>query len=395
MAKQKVVIVGGGFGGVKAALRLAGSAKFEVTLISDNLNFRFYPTLFRTATGGKRMISSISLAHIFQGKPVKIINEKVVSLDRSGKSVTTSASHRFSFDFLVLALGVETNYFGIKGLKDFSYGIKTVEEAEELKAHLHNQICDQRKFDFNYVIAGGGPTGVELAGALPAYLKKISQCHQLKNKRFKVMIVESAPRLLARMPKDVSRSVQKNLRKSGVVIHLNSRVEAETADSIAINGRKIPSHTVIWTAGVTNHSFFKEHAFQMARNSKVRVNQFLMAEDSIFVIGDNADTPYSGMAQTALYDGDYVAENLIRLSEGKEQLPYHAKKPIYVFPAGPRWAAVLWGKIRIYGLFGWMLRRVADLKAYADYEPWHSASDRWMAEEDYEDDCPKCALDTK
>ena len=79
MAKQKVVIVGGGFGGVKAALRLAGSAKFEVTLISDNLNFRFYPTLFRTATGGKRMISSISLAHIFQGKPVKIINEKVVS----------------------------------------------------------------------------------------------------------------------------------------------------------------------------------------------------------------------------------------------------------------------------------------------------------------------------
>src|SRR5690606_23852136 len=122
------------------------------------------------------------------------------------------------------------------------------------------------------------------------------------------------------------------------------------------------------------------NGFQLTRTGKVRVDHFLQAEQGIYVIGDNADTPYSGMAQTALYDGKFVAGNLVRLANEEEPAPYIAKKPVYVMPAGPRWAAVLWGRFRIYGLGGWLLRRAADLIAYRDYEPWKMAIDRWLAE---------------
>lgn len=390
MRKQKIVIGGGGFGGVKAALELVKDDKFDVTLISDNTDFRYYPTLFRTATGGKRMISSIPLSSIFAGKKINIVAASLEEINRSAKKVITNKGESFSYDNLILGLGVKTNYFGIVGLEKYSFGIKTIQEAEELKSHLHKQLVDNNKLDLNYIVIGGGPTGVELAGALPQYLEKISKCHGLKNHRATITLVEAAPRILPRMPKDVSRSVTRHLRKQGVKIKLNSKVEAETADALLVNGRKITSHTVVWTAGVTNNPFFADNSFQMARNGKVRTNQYLQAEPNIYVIGDNADTPYSGMAQTGLYDGEYVARNLIRIARHEDPLPYLAKKPVYVFPAGEKWAAVLWGRLRVYGRLGWMLRKAADLLAYKDYEPWHAASKRWMAEAEYEDDCAAC-----
>jgi NADH:ubiquinone reductase (H+-translocating) len=395
MAKQKIIILGGGFAGVKAALTLCDQPGLDIELISDNSNFRYYPTLFRTATGGRRMISSIPLNEIFVDKKIKIIENQATSLNRAEKKVMLANKEEVAYDTLIIGLGVKTNYFGIDGLKDFSYGIKTVEEAEELKRHLHQQLCDENKPDLNYIVIGGGPTGIELAGALPSYLRKISKCHGINRKKINVTLVEAAPRLLPRMPKDVSRSVYKHLRKLDVKVMLKSKVEAETIDGLMVDGRLIKSHSVVWTAGITNNEFFKQNSFQMSRSGKVRVNQYLQAEPDIFVVGDNADTPFSGMAQTALHDGEYIASNLIRMKNGEEPLPYIAKKPIYVFPAGSHWAAVLWGKIRLYGVLGWMLRRAADFMAYRDYEPWHQAGKRWMAESEYEDECPTCEVGVK
>jgi NADH dehydrogenase len=102
-------------------------------------------------------------------------------------------------------------------------------------------------------------------------------------------------------------------------------VEAETADALTVNNRPIRSHSVIWTAGMMNNPFFVEHGFQMSKKGRVRVDQFLQAEPGIYVIGDNADTPYTGMAQTAIYDGNFVAENIERIANKKELVPYKAK----------------------------------------------------------------------
>jgi NADH dehydrogenase len=390
MAKFKVVIVGGGFGGIKAALELADDRRFDITLISDHDDFRVYSTLYHVASGGSRKVASIPLTEVFSAKHVEVVIDQVTKLDRDKKTVTTKKGHTYPYEALILGLGVMTNYFGITGLQEFSYGIKTLTDAEELKAHLHQQLCDDKQFDHNYVVIGGGPTGVELAGALPHYIKSIAKNHGIKQRKVHVDLVEAAPRLVPRMPKDISRAITRNLRKQGVKIYTKTAVQAQTADALMVNNKPIRSHTVIWTAGVTNNPFFKEQNFQLTRSGKVRVDQFLQAEMGIYVIGDNADTPYSGMAQTALYDGKFVAQNLQRIASKQAPKPYTAKKPIYVLPAGPHWAAVLWGNIRIFAWLGWMLRSAADLLLYRDYLPIMKAAQRWTDMENQEDFCPHC-----
>ncbi|MGH7157115.1 MAG: NAD(P)/FAD-dependent oxidoreductase [Candidatus Saccharimonadales bacterium] len=389
--KTKVLVVGGGFAGIKTALELAGNSNFDVTLLSDQKNFRYYPTLYHTATGGRLSASQIPLSEIFTGKDISLVQDTAKALDRKAKKITGKSGKSYSYDYLVLALGVVTNYFGIKGLEKYSYGIKSVEDAQELRDHIHKLLLDEGKPDLNYIVIGGGPTGVELAGALPAYIKHVMRMHDLKDKKLHIDLVEAAPRLMSRMPKDYSRAIQRRLRRLGVKLYLNQAVQAETTDSLMVSGHSIESHTVVWTAGVTNNPFFNANEFGLTDHGKVKVDEYLAAEPGIYVIGDNADTAYSGMAQTALYDAAFLARNLARQVDGKRPHPYRPKKPIYVTPAGEQWAAVLWNKVHIYGWMGWLLRSAADFAGYHDYEPWWTASKHWLAEYETEDSCPICA----
>lgn len=125
---------------------------------------------------------------------------------------------------------------------------------------------------------------------------------------------------------------------------------------------------------------------------KVAVDTYLQTEDNIFVIGDNANTPYSGQAQTALYDGEFVAKNLIRQAEGRDLKSYVAKKPITVIPAGPHWAAVIWGKAKFYGWIGWLLRESADYVGFNDLEPWTQATRQFLTEFETEENCEVCMV---
>ncbi len=396
MRKTNILIVGGGFGGVKTALELCQTPNFRVTLLSNKRNFEHYPTLYRTATGGRRAISSIPLSDIFGGKDVAITYGTAKKLDRQEKFVKTSAGEKLSYDIVVFALGVVTNYFGISGLKEYSYGIKSLSDAEELKRHLHKQLVTEGKPDLNYVVVGGGPTGIELAGALPYYLKQTIKKHGLKNRKVHVDLVEGAPRLMPRMSVASSRAFAKRLRKLGVKLYLGKPVQGETSDALMVGGKPIRSHTVIWTAGMANNPFFANNNFAVTPNGKVQVDQHLQSSPGVFVIGDNANTKYSGMAQTALYDAIFVANNIKRSNlEHKEPKNYKPKRPVAVTPAGPYWAVVSWGKIEFYGWLGWVMRRGADWLSYKDISPWWKATELLLASEDQEDACTTCAKHDK
>lgn len=390
MGKHKIVIVGGGFAGIKVALELVDDERFHVTLVSKLRSFRYYPTLYRTATGGRKMVADIPFEQLFGSKKITILNDEATKIDRLNRRIITKGKVSLNYDALVLALGVRTNYFGIKGLKEYSYGIKSLDDAVRLKNHLHKQLILDHKPDINYVVVGGGATGVELAGVLPSYINNLLKNHGIRPRKIHIDLIEASPRLLPKMPKKVSRRIRKRLVSLGVRVRTNTVVQAQNAEALMVHNKPIRSHTVVWTAGVTNHPFFSKNDFQLANNHKVRVDQFLQAEPAIYVAGDNADTPYSGMAQTALHDGIYLANNFKRLANNQEARPYNAKKPIYVTPVGPGYAAVVWGKIRLFGLPGAILRRVADFRAYKDYLPWQRASELWMAEEDEEESCPYC-----
>jgi NADH dehydrogenase len=390
--KSKIIIVGGGFAGLRAARRLSRHRDLEVTLISSGDSFSYYPQLYHSATGGSRSESAIPLTDILGGKPVTVVQDTITKLDPESRTLTGSTGNTYKYDELVLALGSVTNYFGIKGLPEFSYDIKTIAGAERFKRALHEELLDHKP-DLNYVVVGGGPTGVELAAALDSYLERITKLHGVKKPTYKLELVEAAPRLLPRSSEAMSARVQKQLEHLGIDVMTNSVVQAETATALKLKGESIATKTVVWTAGVSNNPFFKDHAnlFTLAKNGKVEVDAHLMGRPHVYVIGDNAATQYSGLAQTAINDADYVVSDIVRAHRHQSRRAYKPKAPISVIPAGERWAAAQWGPVAIYGYAGYILRRLADLVGYADMESWPKALKVWLQDSRREDNCPICA----
>ncbi len=393
--KQNIVIVGGGFGGVKTALELSKDERFQITVISDRPDFWYFPTMYHTATGGDSDQSKIPLSRLFHGKKnIDLLEGKLQAADKVAKTVTITVGGKkreLAYDKLVLALGVVTNYFGIPGLPEFSFGIKSVEEAERLKKHLHQQLLDENKPDLNYVVVGGGPTGIELAGALPAYLRGVMKKHGIERRAIHVDLVENAPHLMPRLPKHIGRAIERRLRRLGVKLYLGKAVQGQTAEELTVSGKPIRSHTVIWTAGMANSPFFgPDSGFELSGRHKVVVDEFLRAGKDVFVIGDNAETPFSGMAQTAVYDGEFIAHNFVKELDGEPKLAYRPKQPVYVTPAGHGWASVQWGKAKFDGRLGWFLREAADFVAFTDIEPIPDAAFQWGHGMEHEDLCPTC-----
>jgi NADH dehydrogenase FAD-containing subunit len=152
---------------------------------------------------------------------------------------------------------------------------------------------------------------------------------------------------------------------------------------------------VVWTAGVANNPFFAANAdqFTLAKNGRVVVNEFLEAKPHLYVIGDNAVTPFGGLAQTAINDANFVAADLTRRFSSRPRVAYKPKAPISVIPVGGRWAAVQAKNWQLFGWGGWLLRRAADFVAYRDVERWPAAIRVWLADFRREDDCPVCAAE--
>lgn len=375
---MQVVIVGGGFGGVRTALLLANKRGIEVKLISNQGYFEYHAALYRSATGRSPLEVAIPLRDFFAyARNVEVLEDAIKDINKEEKRVTGESGSKYKYDTLILALGNITEHYGIKGLKEYAYSVKTIHEALRLKRHLHEQLLAAES-DKNYVVIGAGATGVELSAELLTYLKEIRRKHKIRHS-FTVNLIEAGPRALVSMPEELSKVVERRLKKLGVKILFNTLVKSETADSIILPKGLIPSHTVVWTAGVINNPFFSKFPdiFRLGKVDRVEVDDYLQASPDIYVIGDSAVTQYSGMAQTALHDAKFVVNNLLRQIKSRPLQTYTPEKPIYAIPVGARWAAVLWGKARIYGQIGWVLRRLADLRLYLTFLPFRKALTTW------------------
>jgi NADH dehydrogenase len=391
---MKVVIVGGGFGGVKTALELAEDPTFDITLISERDHFLYYPALYGTATGGSHLESVVPLEQIFHGKKIKIVQASMQGLDIHRKIVATDRGE-FQYDEVVLAIGVVTTYFGLEGLDRYSYSIKTYDELQRFKHHLHQELVDDKHLDKNYIIVGAGPTGVELSAALVRYLQHISAAHKVRKTKLRVRLIEAAPRVLPRMSETASALVHKRLTSLGVDVELNKKVESQDDDSIFISGKDVLTETVVWTSGVTNHPFFKEHGFPLAPNGRVVVDSSLHVYPNVFVIGDNAATPYTGLAQTALHDALFVAKYL-KASAHHKTLPFYKDvKPPVVIPVGDNWAVLEWGHLRLTGWLASLVRSAADFIGYHDILPIGQALGVWHAQRVHEESCEICVAAVK
>lgn len=363
-------IAGGGFGGIKAALELAKDKANHITLISDRDTFQYYPALYSSATGHSHLESWVPLGEIFaEYNNIHVHIDTLTEIDGDKKFLRGKAGVDYPYEACILGLGSVTTFFGIKGLDTYAYGIKSADEIRRLKQHIYQDIAEKGVLDKEYVIVGGGPTGVELASSLGIYLRRLSRKYSVRSHSVRIRLIEAAPRILPKMSIPTSLRVKKRLEKIGVVVDDGMAVESAASDHLMVSGKRIDTETIIWTSGVANNPFFEANKkwFNFAKNHKVVVDEYLQAYEDVYVIGDNAATPFSGLAQIAVRDGHFVAENLKRKAHGKKILPYDEKFiPAVVIPLGPWWAAMEWRGIRIYGVFGALMRRAADIIGYRD-----------------------------
>lgn len=374
---RHVVIVGGGFGGVKTAESLKSESNIRITLISMDEYFQYYPALYSTATGRSHKQSWVRLDAMFKRQSnLKLVHDTVIKIDPDKKEVS-SATSVYKYDQVILALGSVTTYFGIEGLDTYAYGIKSHEEIRRLQKHLLSEMDDGKDDEKNYVIIGAGPTGVELAGALGSYISQLRLQYGIKKQRVRIVLIEAAPRVLPRLSEKSSRAAHARLESLGVIVEVNKKVERQTADTLIVNGKPLMSQTVIWTSGVTTAPFYRENATAIALNErgKVIVDEYMQARKDVYVIGDNAATPYAGLAQTALHDAQFVAKHI----KGS-RTSYSAVLPPCVIPIGEHWALFEWSKLQFSGRLASLLRAAADIIGYNDVLPLGYAMKSWRAQ---------------
>lgn len=379
---MNITIVGGGFGGVKAALELSKQSSNTITLITDKPDFQYYPALYGAATGNSHLQSWVPLDTIFAGYDnVTIVIDAVTSIDPQTRQLTAESGTTYHYETCIMALGTVTTYFGIEGLDRHTYGIKSAAEVAQLKEHIYQDLTEHHDVDKRYVIIGAGPTGVELSAAMGSYLRRLCKEMGITKPRLRIDLIEASPRVLPRSSEKASRMVEKRLRRLGVHVQTGKVVESAEDGKLTVSGETLVSHTVIWTSGVANHPFYanNQQHFEFAPNKRVVVNEFLQVNDSLYVIGDNAATPYTGLAQTALHDGVFVARNIKRAQQGGAMKPYNAVLPISVVPVGARWAILEWHWIRFGGWAGAIMRRAADFIGYSDVLPLGQALGVWRA----------------
>lgn len=390
---RHLVIVGAGFGGVKLVRKLAKKNIFRITVISEEEDFRYYPALYRTASGFSEDESSIPLDAIFADLPnVVFVKQKAVSIARDKKIITTADGKEYLYDFAVLGMGVVTNSFGIPGIEKHAYGIKSKQQVEAFVHHLHERMESTGALDDNYVIVGAGATGVELSAALGRHLRHLATLEGITDPQVRIQLIEAAPRILPRMSERAAKLATKRLEKLGVTIQVGSKVESLTKKSLKVDGKSISTGTVVWTAGVMNNPFFaaNKEEFTIADHGKVAVDAFMQVDESVYVIGDNAATEHGGLALTAVRDAGYVANQLASRHYGSEALPHKQKEPIVVVPVGEHWAIIEYKGLTFAGIIGGILRFFADFIAYADAMPVAMAIKTWLFGGKMQKQCPMC-----
>jgi NADH:ubiquinone reductase (H+-translocating) len=380
-SRHRVVIVGGGFGGLYAAKSL-GKAPVGVTLV-DKRNFHlFQPLLYQVATGtlSPADISSPLRSILSRNRNTQVLMEHVIDLDTKRQEVVTP-NQCIPYDTLIVATGVRHHYFGNEEWQTAAPGLKTIEDALEMRRRIFSAFeaaekepdLEKRKALITFVIVGGGPTGVELAGAIAelAFKTLKNDFRTIDVQQTQVLLLEGLDRVLPPYATDLSAKTAASLQRLGVTIRTQTRVTHVDADGVTVQQgditERIPAKTVLWAAGVQASPMGKvlvERAgANLDRSGRVIVDADLSVpgHSNIFVVGDLAhfahqsDTPLPGVAPVATQEGKYVAKKICAQLSGKAIAPFAYKEVGSLAVIGQNAAVVDLGFIKFSGPLAWFI----------------------------------------
>ncbi len=373
--QKRVVIVGGGFGGLTLARKLSRT-DFQIVLIDKNNYHQFQPLFYQVAMAGLEPASILfPFRKVFQNsKNVFVRVTKVLSVQPEQKQITTEIGH-LQYDYLVLAMGADTNWYGNERIQANAIPMKAVSEAVFLRNSMFEDYerattadsYDQRQPFLDIVVVGGGPTGVELAGSLAEMKKHIisKDYGDLNRDEIDIHLIHGNPKLLNTMSPQASAKAEVYLRELGVQIWLDKVVTDYDGQVVTVDdGSTIRTDKVIWAAGITGNKIEGLPAAALTRGNRLKVNEFnrLEGSENIFVVGDMAMqvegkwlNGHPQVAQVALQQGKFLAKNLLHLAKGKPTDSFHYRDLGSMATVGRNKAVVDLPFWRFQGAFAWFV----------------------------------------
>ncbi len=376
---HRVVIIGAGFGGLWTAKALA-RADVDVTVIDRQNYHLFQPLLYQVATAG---LSPADVAGPIRGivghhPNVTVVLGEVVGVDTDARSVALADGRKLPYDTLVVASGARHAYFGHDDWEPFAPGLKRIEDATEIRRrillafeHAENESSDDERRDLmTLAIVGGGPTGVELAGAIAELSRRAlaKDFRHIDPRAARVVLIEAGPRLLPTFPPDLSDDAKLRLERLGVEVRLGTPVTAVDASGVTIGSDKLNARTVIWAAGVAASPAAKWLGVAGDRVGRVEVDEYLNlpGHAEIFVIGDTAlardksGQPLPGVAPTAKQQGAYVGKSILRRLKGSPPAaPFRYRDYGNLATIGRKSAVIDFGFLHLRGFIAWVIWSVA------------------------------------
>lgn len=370
--KKKVIIIGAGFGGLNAAKQLADS-DFDITVIDKTNHHLFQPLLYQVATAALSPADiAVPIRSLFSDySNIRIILDEVISIDKK-KHIVHTKSDSFNFDYLIIAVGSRHSYFAKNNWERLAPGLKTLNDAllirekiiEALELAEKEENSELRKKNLTFVIVGGGPTGVELAGAIAEIAKEtmIKDYKNFKPEDTKVILIEAANRVLLSFDEKLSEKAKEDLGKMGVDVKLNTKVEDISEEGVYTTSGFILTKTVIWAAGNEASSLLKSLEVELDRAGRVIVRNdcSIPEHPEIFVIGDAAHfedeqgKSLPGVAQVAIQQGKFVAEIIKKniLPENRPSFQYKDKGTMATIGKAKAVADIK--GMKLTGVFAWL-----------------------------------------
>ena len=375
---KKVIIVGGGFGGIKAAKLLGEHPDFFDIILIDQRNYHlFQPLLYQVATAG---LSPADIAAPIRGilseyKNITVLLDKVTSVDPTLKKIQTQ-EQTLNYDYLILACGATHSYFGKDQWEEFAPGLKTLEMATEIRrrilmafeaAEKETDLRKQQKC-LSFVVVGAGPTGVEMAGAISEIASQ-SMKKDFRNVRpsqAKIYLIEAGPRILASFDEELSTKALFDLKKLKVEVLLDTVVSDINGEGVQIkdssDGQFIYAKTVIWAAGVKPSPLNAGLKSPMDESGRLVVTKdlSLTSHPETFVIGDQAhfaltsDKTLPGLAPVAIQEGACAAKNILRLTNGKPTKPFRYFDKGQMATIGRKLAVMEYHGLKASGMLAWL-----------------------------------------